>query len=52
MNPNGLESTGYAFIFSNDVLERVRPILTPRITGRYRQNRMVRMEEMGQEANA
>jgi hypothetical protein len=52
MNPKELKSTGYALIFSNGIQERSNLISPPIESGRYRQNRMVRLVKMGQEANA
>ena len=67
MNPKGLESTDDAvntalgagdtspspsIILSQEIQERSNSISPPVKTGRFRQNRMVRLRKMGQEANA
>ncbi len=68
MNPKGLESTDYtvntaegygeeispspSIILSQEIQERSNSISPPVKAGRFRQNRMVRLRKMGQEANA
>ena len=47
MNPKGLKSTEYAIILSKGIQERSNPISPPAFSGRFRQNRMVKMGKDG-----